>query len=95
MKASNIGIPKQAPRGPAPDLEEAMEEEDDGTIETPEADDDAQDLKKDKLIKAKAKPAKKAAKKTKDEDDEDGEEPKPKKGRGKAKTAAAKGKGKK
>ncbi|QUC23832.1 uncharacterized protein UV8b_08073 [Ustilaginoidea virens] len=90
MKASSVVAPKK-PVKEAPDLEEAIEEEeDDGDLaEVPDAEDDEADLKKDKYIK---QPKKKAAKKaTKTAADDDGETEKPK-GRGKAKT---KGKGKK
>lgn len=96
MKASNVVAPKVQVKE-APDLEEAIEEEDDGQVaEAPQADDDEIDLKKDKYIKQpKAKkPAKKAAKATAAADEVEDEDIKPK-GRGKAKGAAAKAKGKK
>ncbi|KAK2589991.1 DNA replication factor C complex subunit Rfc1 [Conoideocrella luteorostrata] len=89
MKASNVVAPK-AQAKEAPDLEEAIEEEDEtAVVEAPEVDDDEIDFKKDKYIKQpKKKPAKKAAKAATagaddDDDDDDGDE-KPK-GRGKAK----------
>ena len=95
LKASSVTAPKQQAKE-APDLEEAIEEEDDAQLAEPaEEDDDEIDLKKDKLIKApKKKPAKKPAKKAaKAADDEDDAE-KPKKGKGKAKAATGKGKAK-
>ena len=70
MKAGNIVAPKKQARD-APDLEEAIEEEDDGQgAEVVEVDEDEIDFKKDKYIK---KPkAKKATKKAaKGEDDEE------------------------
>ncbi|OAQ72974.1 chromosome transmission fidelity factor [Pochonia chlamydosporia 170] len=85
MKASSVVAPKKQTKD-APDLEEAIEEEDDGqAAEAPDVDDDEIDLKKDKYIKQpKKKPAKKAAKAAGDDDDDD--KPKSKgKGRGKAK----------
>ncbi|KAJ2893674.1 Replication factor C subunit 1 [Zalerion maritima] len=91
MKASNIVAPKKQAKE-VPDLEEAIEEEDDGADEVdPNAADDEDDLKKDKYIKQpkkKAAPKKKTARKA---DDDEGDE-KPKKGRGRS---AAKGRGKK
>ncbi|KAI6781846.1 Replication factor C subunit-like protein [Emericellopsis cladophorae] len=95
LKASNVTAPKQQAKD-APDLEEAIEEEDDAQLAEPaEEEDEEIDLKKDKLIKApKKKPAKKPAKKaTKAADDEDDVD-KPKKGNGKAKAATGKGKAK-
>lgn len=86
MRASNVLEPKKQAKD-APDLEEAIEEEDDaGLVEAPEVDEDEIDFKKDKYIKQpKAKKgAKKATKATADDDDE---KPKPR--------AKAKGKGKK
>lgn len=85
MKASSVVAPKKQTKD-APDLEEAIEEEDDGqAAEAPDVDEDEIDLKKDKYIKQpKKKPAKKAAKAAGDDDDDD--KPKSKgKGRGKAK----------
>ena len=85
MKASNIVAPAKTTKE-VPDLEEAMEEEDDEVaVEPKEEDDDEADLKKDKYIKqpkakkqtAERKAAPKKASKTKaknddeDEDDED------------------------
>lgn len=70
MKAGSTVAPKKQARD-APDLEEAIEEEDDGQgAEVVEVDEDEIDFKKDKYIK---KPkAKKAAKKAaKGEDDEE------------------------
>lgn len=85
MKASNVIAPKKQAKD-VPDLEEAIEEEDDGqAAEVPDVDEDEIDLKKDKYIKQpKKKPAKKATKAAADNDGDD----KPK---GKAK-AKAKGK---
>lgn len=90
MKASNVLAPKKTAKE-APDLEEAIEEEDDGQADAADApDDDEFDLKNDKYVK---QPKKKRATTTKaaskdNEDKPDG----PKKGRGKA---TVKGKGKK
>ncbi|KAH7040121.1 replication factor RFC1 C terminal domain-containing protein [Microdochium trichocladiopsis] len=98
MKASNVAAAPRAAAKEKPDLEEAIDEEDDAGEEAAEAadavDDDDGDIEKDKYIKKpKAKKATKKATKAaaKDEDDED---VKPK-ARGKAKAAAPKGKGKK
>ncbi|KAG6298368.1 hypothetical protein E4U09_000854 [Claviceps aff. purpurea] len=88
MKASNIVVPNKKAKE-APDLEEAIEEEDEAeVVEAVEPDDDEIDFKKDKYIKQpKKKPAaKKAAKAAKGDDDE---VEKPKK-RGKAKAKAGK-----
>lgn len=94
MKATNVVAPKAAKKE-APDLEEAIEEEDDVDVaEAPEVDEEELDLKKDKYIKQPK--AKKATKKTTKaaaagDDDDD----KPKKGRAKAKAVGTKGKAKK
>ncbi|EFW98951.1 DNA replication factor c subunit [Grosmannia clavigera kw1407] len=90
MKASNVTVTAKRSAHDVPDLEEAIEEEDDADVAEPvEVDEDELDLKTDKYIKqpkAKAKRApKKAAAKNVD-DDEEGSA----KGRGKGKTAAAK-----
>lgn len=62
IKASNVTAPKVQAKE-APDLEEAIEEEDEAdVVEAPEADDEELDLKKDKYIKQPK--AKKPAKKT-------------------------------
>ncbi|RFU76883.1 dna replication factor c, large subunit [Trichoderma arundinaceum] len=94
IKASNVLAPKKLEKE-APDLEEAIEEEDDAEVlETPDAEEDDEiDLKKDKYIKQpKAKkPTKKAAKAEAGDDDGDA---KPK-GRSKAKASGAKAKAKK
>jgi replication factor C subunit 1 len=100
MKASNVTVTKKAGKE-MPDLEEAIEEEDDDAA--PDAaevvdEEDELDLKKDKYIKQpKAKSAKKAAPKkaTKAkgkavDDDDDDEDEAPAKGKGKA----TKGRGK-
>ncbi|KEY70087.1 hypothetical protein S7711_09085 [Stachybotrys chartarum IBT 7711] len=83
MKASNVLAPKKMAKE-VPDLEEAIEEEDDGeAVEAPDVDDDELDLKKDKYIKQpKPKPKKITKKKTKgaDDDDEEDEVEKPKRG---------------
>lgn len=96
MKAVSVAAPKKAAKE-MPDLEEAIEEEDEGDVLEPvEAEDD--DLSKDKYIKqpkAKAKRAPKKAAKAAAEDDEDEDEVKPSKGRGRPKGGAAKGKAKK
>ncbi|KAJ6442001.1 chromosome transmission fidelity factor [Purpureocillium lavendulum] len=86
MKASNVIAPKKQTKE-APDLEEAIEEEDEADVAEPvEVDDDEIDFKKDKYIKQpKAKkPAKKASKKSaKGTADDDEEEAKPKSGKAK------------
>lgn len=86
MKATNVLAPKKQAKE-APDLEEAIEEEDDGeAVEAPDVEDDDEiDFKKDKYIKQpKKKPAKKGAKAAKDDGDDGG-----------AKKGKAKGKAKK
>ncbi|KAK1851321.1 chromosome transmission fidelity factor [Colletotrichum chrysophilum] len=96
MKSSNVMAPKAAKV--APDLEEAIEEEDDAAVAEPAepAEEDELDLKGDKYIKQPKPKAKRATKKAKAEEDEDDDaDAKPKRGRPKAKTTAAKGKGKK
>ncbi|ATY63310.1 DNA replication factor C subunit [Cordyceps militaris] len=78
MKAStNVVAPKKSAQD-VPDLEEAIEEEDDVELaEAPAEDDDAIDFKKDKYIKQPK--AKKATKKSKAKaDDEEDEKPKAK-----------------
>ncbi|XXG97188.1 hypothetical protein Hte_003483 [Hypoxylon texense] len=95
MKASSVAAPKKASRD-KPDLEEAMDEEDEA--EAPDAveaaDDEDVDIEKDKYIKKpKAKGAKKGGKKAAKAEDDD-EDEKPAKGR-KAKAGGAKGKAKK
>ncbi|KAG8405325.1 DNA replication factor C complex subunit Rfc1 [Metarhizium acridum] len=85
MKASNVIAPKRQTKE-VPDLEEAIEEEDDEqAVEVPDVDEDEVDLKKDKYIKQpKKKPAKKSAKAAADDDGDD--QPKSKgKTKGKAK----------
>lgn len=96
MKASNVTAPKKGAKD-VPDIEDAIEAEDDGAevVDPVEEDDDEIDLKKDKYIKQpKAKPKRAAKKKAADNEDEDDGDDKPAKGRGKGK-AATKGKGKK
>ncbi|TPX13152.1 uncharacterized protein E0L32_006352 [Thyridium curvatum] len=96
MKASNVAAPRKMAKE-APDLEEAIEEEDDADVLEPvEVEDEDMDLKGDKYIKqpkAKAKRATKKAAKAADDDDDDDGGAKPK-GKGKGK-AAGRGKGKK
>ncbi|EQL01212.1 replication factor C, subunit 1-like protein [Ophiocordyceps sinensis CO18] len=83
IKASNVMVPKKQAKE-APDLEEAIEEEDDAdVVEAVEADDDEADFTKDKYIKQPK--AKKAAKKTGKAAAADDDDAKPK-GRGKPKT---------
>ncbi|KAL1647437.1 DNA replication factor C complex subunit Rfc1 [Diplodia intermedia] len=94
MKASSIVAPKQAVKE-KPDLEEAIEESDEGeVVDEPDAkkdEDEEGDITKDKYIKQpkkKAAPRKKATKKSAaadDDDDEEDEKPKKGKGKGKAK----------
>jgi replication factor C subunit 1 len=94
MKASNLAaMPKKSAKD-VPDLEEAIEEEDDGeAVEANEPIDDELDLKGDKYIKQPKAKAKKPAKKSaKTNDEEESDDAKPKKGKGKA---GGKGKGKK
>ncbi|XP_044724521.1 ATPase family associated with various cellular activities (AAA) domain-containing protein [Hirsutella rhossiliensis] len=82
IKASNVMVPKKQAKE-APDLEEAIEEEDDAEVVEPvEADDDEVDFTKDKYIKQPK--AKKAAKKTGKAAPADNDDDKPK-GRGKPK----------
>ncbi|KYK55713.1 replication factor C, subunit 1-like protein [Drechmeria coniospora] len=83
MKASNIAAPKKQAKE-APDLEEAIEEEDEAeAVDAPEVDEDETDLKKDKYIKQpKVKKPSKKATKAAGGDDEGDEKPK---GRGKGK----------
>ncbi|USP80698.1 uncharacterized protein yc1106_07972 [Curvularia clavata] len=106
MKASSVTAPKKQAKE-KPDLEEAIEESDDGEVieEIKDEDDEDVDLSKDKYVKQpkkKAAPkkgaaaAKKGAKKKakgEDSDDDEEEEVKPKaKGKGKAKASAKGGK---
>lgn len=88
MKASTVTAPAKAPKE-VPDLEEAIEEEDDGELVEPKEEDDEGDIKTDKYIKQPKAKGKKAAPKKKKEDDED-EKPK-----ARGKKAAPRGKGKK
>lgn len=86
MKASSVAAPKKLAKD-MPDLEEAIEEEDEGdVVESAEVDEEELDLKTDKYIKqpkkTAKKPAKKAAKANDDDDDDDS-----------GKAAKAKGKG--
>ncbi|KAI9690823.1 MAG: hypothetical protein M1822_008442 [Bathelium mastoideum] len=92
MKASNVVAPKKQSRD-KPDLEEAIEESDEGEVVEETKDEDEEiDLSKDKYVKQpkkKAAPKKAAGKKRKsdvvDEEDDEDEDVKPaKKGKGKA-----------
>jgi replication factor C subunit 1 len=79
MKASNVVVPKAAPKE-KPDIEDAIDESDEEeVVEEAKDEDDEMDLKKDKYV---SQPKKKAApkKKGKKAAEDDGEE-KPKKGR--------------
>ncbi|KAK2001313.1 replication factor RFC1 C terminal domain-containing protein [Colletotrichum falcatum] len=86
MKASNVMEPKKAAKQ-APDLEEAIEEDDDADVVEPTepVEDDQLDLKGDKYIKQPKPKAKRATKKSKADDDEGDADAKPKKGKGKGK----------
>ncbi|KAG5982927.1 hypothetical protein E4U55_001127 [Claviceps digitariae] len=88
MKATNVVAPKKQTKE-APDLEEAIEEEDEGeVVEAVDADEDEIDLKKDKYIKQpKKKPAAKKATKASAGDDDEVDKPK---GRAKAKSKGKK-----
>jgi replication factor C subunit 1 len=95
MKASNVTVTKKVGKE-MPDLEEAIEEEDDAAADDPAeaVEDDELDIKGDKYIKQPKKKAapKKATKakpkaKTADDDDDDEDEP-PAKAKGKAKAPA-------
>jgi replication factor C subunit 1 len=93
MKASNVVAPKRASKE-KPDLEEAIDESDDGEElvggdEVGEDEEEALDLKKDKYVKVPKKKtagAKKGKREKGDEEESEGE--KPKKGRGRAKGKA-------
>lgn len=91
IKASNVLAPKKATKE-VPDLEDAIEADDDEAViaEPADDDDDDVDLKKDKLIKQPKPKAKRATKKAADDN---GAEPATK-GLGKGK-AGAKGRAKK
>ncbi len=94
MKASNVAPSKKLSKD-VPDLEEAIEEEDENDVaEVVDADEDEElDLKTDKYIKQpKAKSGKKTAKKpAKADDDEDDDGGSKTKAKGKA--AATRGRG--
>ena len=103
MKASTAAPPSAKSRA-KPDLEEAIDEDDDDQILVDPAVEDAEeelDLKKDKYVSAPKKrkaPPKKSGKKAGDDSaEEDEDEPPAKKGKtaGKAAVKTAKGKGKK
>ncbi|KAF2115605.1 replication factor RFC1 C terminal domain-containing protein [Lophiotrema nucula] len=103
MKASSVVAPKKQTKE-KPDLEEAIDESDEGEVvdEVKDEDEDG-DLSKDKYVKQPKKKAaaKKAAPKkgkkrpAEDDDDEESEVEVKAKGKGKGKAAAGKGKGKK
>lgn len=95
MKASTVTAPKKAARD-VPDIEDAIEADDDGAeVVEPADDDDEIDLKKDKYIKApKAKSKRATKKKATDGDEEEDGDAKPAKSLGKGKSAT-KGKRKK
>ncbi|KAH7061256.1 replication factor RFC1 C terminal domain-containing protein [Macrophomina phaseolina] len=91
MKASAVVAPTKAAKE-KPDLEEAIEESDEGeVVEDPDAkkeEDDEGDITKDKYIKQpkkKAAPKKKARSKAANDDEEEEEKPKKGKGKGRAK----------
>lgn len=96
MKASSVVAPKKQTKE-KPDLEEAIDESDDGEVIEEIKEDDAEvDLSKDKYVKqpkkkpaAKKGAAAKKGKKAKDDDDDEEEEVKPK-ANGKGKAAAKK-----
>ncbi|KAK0613751.1 replication factor RFC1 C terminal domain-containing protein [Immersiella caudata] len=97
MRASNVFAPTKAKTKDMPDLEEAIEEEDDAeVVEAPEEDDEL-DLKGDKYIKQpKAKAKKAAPKKTKAKaDDEEENDGKATKAKGKAPATRGRGRSKK
>lgn len=99
MKASNVVTTAKKPSREKPDLEEAIEEEDEAEVVEPASveEDEELDLKRDKYIKQpKAKGGKKTAKKAaKADDDDDGDTGKGAKGKGKTKAAGGRGKAKK
>ncbi|KAF2470583.1 DNA replication factor C, large subunit [Lindgomyces ingoldianus] len=99
MKASNIVAPKKATKE-KPDLEEALDESDEGELAEEAKDDEETDLSKDKYVKQPKKKAagkkaqaqkpsrgKKRAATDEDVDEDESEEVKPK-GRGRGKAAA-------
>jgi replication factor C subunit 1 len=87
MKTSNVGVGPRKTAKDVPDLEEAIEEDDDGEVlEAADAVEDEDDIKGDKYIKQPKAKAKKTAKKAKTaEVDDDDDEEKPK---GKARSKA-------
>lgn len=89
MKASTVTAPAKAAKE-VPDLEEAIEEEDEGDLVEPKEEDEEGDIKTDKYIKQPKAKGKKAAAKKKKGDDEDDDKPK-----ARGKKAATRGKGKK
>lgn len=89
MKASTVTAPAKAPKE-VPDLEEAIEEEDEGEVVEPKVEDDEGDIKMDKYIKQPKAKGKKATTKKKGGDGEEDEKPK-----ARGKKAATRGKGKK
>lgn len=96
MKASNVLGPKKAAKE-APDLEEAIEEdEDEGELDAADVvEDDELDLKNDKYVKQPKKKATRATKKTAKANDSEGEDSGTKAKRGRSKGSTNKGRGKK
>ncbi len=101
MKASNVATSRKVAKE-APDLEEAIEEEDEAEVAEPvEADDDDLDLKGDKYIKQPKAKAKRGPKKAAnggdeaDDVDNDDEATKGTKSRGQGKAGGGRGKVKK
>lgn len=108
MKPNAAGAMAKAPPKAKPDLEEAIDESDEGEValldepadEEGGEDDLGADIAKDKYVKApkkkKAAPAKgKGKRKAADDDDEEDEEDEKPAKKAKGKAAASKGKGKK
>ncbi|SPO03457.1 related to replication factor C protein [Cephalotrichum gorgonifer] len=86
MKATTVSAPKKMAKE-VPDLEEAIEEEDEGDLlESNDAEDDEGDIKTDKLIKQPKAKGKRAVKKKAGDDEDDDAKPKAKP---RAKKAAA------
>ncbi|ROT43276.1 DNA replication factor C, large subunit [Sodiomyces alkalinus F11] len=95
MKASNVLAPKKAAKE-APDLEEAIEEEDEGELEAADVvEDDELDLKNDKYVKQPKKKAARATKKKAKANDSDDEDSGPKTKKAPSKGSTAKGRGRK
>ncbi|KAK3902431.1 replication factor RFC1 C terminal domain-containing protein [Staphylotrichum tortipilum] len=94
MKATNVA-PSRKIAKEMPDLEEAIEEEDENDVAEPaDVDDDELDLKTDKYIKQpKAKAAKKTTKKAAKADDDDDDDGGSKTTKARGKAAATRGRG--